>query len=327
MYRLSTLVKSCLFLILSTSTLCIQSWFPSSILDKHGRPNPALCIILNELMILHDNTLDTIVQATQAAWLRPAGKERWQITDPYSMQTYQTIKPHLEELGLVHAIKPMHKQYDYVLLLGATVESISRRIAHLTTLCNAGIDFKEVIILSGSRNLDETKETIEKLLNNQYLTFNNEEKIRQDWAKITTEIEMIQFIFSHARLPEKLANEIKITFINAPKKQRTDGSWTRPTTNDTIQCWLEQNPKKGTCLAISDQPHVLYQQSVLATLLPAVFPVETIGKEAPKETKLTVFLDALTRLLYQEQQRQTAIMSSHGKIDLSAHVTKNQSDE
>jgi len=50
----------------------------------------------------------------------------------------------------------------------------------------------------------------------------------------------------------------------------------RPTNGYTIE-WLKLNPIPGSCIAISNQPFVLYQQTVIKILLTYLFQVESFG--------------------------------------------------
>ena len=86
-------------------------------------------------------------------------------------------------------------------------------------------------------------------------------------------------------------------------KNNSQGTLVRPTTADTITEWLKTEPQPGTIIAISDQPHCLYQQAVLKALLPSNFDVETVGNGTSEKTSVALMLDALGRALYQENQR------------------------
>lgn len=77
----------------------------------------------------------------------------------------------------------------------------------------------------------------------------------------------------------------------------------RPTTEDTIKKWLETNPSSGTCLAISNNPHIGYQHSVLKTYLPDEFKLETVGSSASLELPMAFYLGEMARWMYQERQR------------------------
>ena len=55
----------------------------------------------------------------------------------------------------------------------------------------------------------------------------------------------------------------------------------------------------GNILAISNQPYVGYQNAVLQNLLPNTFGIETVGKSASPNIKITTALDTLARWLQQ----------------------------
>ena len=100
-----------------------------------------------------------------------------------------------------------------------------------------------------------------------------------------------------------MRNQVNIVIVNSPNKQNYDGSFSRATTRDTIACWLELKPSNGSCVAISDQPHILYQQSVLTTYLPESLPITTIGPAITEDITCAEIFDALARFLFQERLR------------------------
>ena len=63
------------------------------------------------------------------------------------------------------------------------------------------------------------------------------------------------------------------------------------------------NPDPGSILAISDQPHCLYQHEVIKTYVPSTFNVETVGNGAAENTSVALILDALARAIYQKHQQ------------------------
>ena len=85
-----------------------------------------------------------------------------------------------------------------------------------------------------------------------------------------------------------------------PTKGKTD-------TKDTIVTWLKQTrPEPGDCLFLSQQPYVIYQDSIARTFMPDCFNIETVGpwiESYDPHAKTSIILDIFTRLLYQENQR------------------------
>jgi hypothetical protein len=101
---------------------------------------------------------------------------------------------------------------------------------------------------------------------------------------LQTESEMVRWVYEHSDLPK----EIPPLFIEVPMKGNR-----RPNTLDTIHAWLQTDPHPITCLALSNQPYVHYQQAVLDRLLP--FSVETVGNAVIGNPSVALMLDTLAR--------------------------------
>jgi hypothetical protein len=113
---------------------------------------------------------------------------------------------------------------------------------------------------------------------------------------------MIQFLYDHSHMTDAM-KKIPVQLISAPMISEESGILRRPLTADTLSAWLATNPTPGTCLAISNQPYVAYQQTVLKTLLPSDFSVQTVGAATSEPTeKISIMLDTLARILFQELQ-------------------------
>jgi len=283
----------------------------NSILDTHDKPSQTLLDLLDLLKTPHDGSLQSIVTATQKAWLRQSGKERWQVDELYP-EMRETLTPYFKELGLFDEIKPSKKHYDYIVLLGSTVSSFRDKMAHMITLWQRGIRFNQVIMLGSERKLDPIIESKEILLDaqNPYLP------VRADWhydsKPITTEYEMLKMVYDQADLPAEL-RAIPVTTINAPNTINPDGAVKRATTDDTIFAWLKENPTPGSSLFISHQPFIWYQDSAVRTFMPETFEIETVCPKIERESGSPLcengvkanleILDALARFLYQENLR------------------------
>ena len=98
--------------------------------------------------------------------------------------------------------------------------------------------------------------------------------------------------------------QIQTEWINAPLKPNVTGTkFLRPTTEDSIKIWLETKPAERKILAVSNNPHIGYQESVLKTYLPKDLNLETVGPAASLKLPLAFYLGEMTRWLYQEQIR------------------------
>lgn len=273
-----------LCMILSCVTLAMERTtdISAGLLDFQNQPTEHLKSLL-ALFNLPQTDLKTIVDATQKTWLRPAGKERWEMEEVAADKTEQ-LKALFAKIGLIHEMKPSQKNYDYAVLLGSRLASTQKRVNYLLNLWHQGLRFNSIVVLTGERPLDPKIESIET-----------------PTGKATTECTMMQAVFTNLNAPEAFKN-IPVTFVSVPMITTKEGQVRRPTTGDTVQEWLKVNPKPGNCLVISNQPFVGYQDSVVKTLLPKSFVVESAGCAA-ESTHNAEILDTIARWLYQEKIR------------------------
>lgn len=263
------------------------------IVADNGHVAPDVLKLLELTGIDHDGTLPDIVEKTQVHWIRKPGTERWDIQDqpvPNADQIHQL----LSKLGLNATIKPVAQSYEYALLLGALFSTMVIRMQHLVDLWNKGVRFNRVVLLGGARPANqqqgESKEAVERFA-----------KKLIDQAP-QTETDLLKLAYEYTSMPEAM-RAIPVQIIDVPMLPKGDGTMRRPTTGDTVEYWLKTDPTPGRVLAISNQPYVNYQESVLRTLLPVEYPVDAVGAASSEDTKLGVLLDTLARILYQEKLR------------------------
>lgn len=273
------------------------------ILEKEGTPSQPLSNFLSKLGIQHDNSLATIVEQTQKAWLRPPTSERFTLKENEADALRKAeLKPYFQTLGLHDRITPFHDYYDYCLVLGSTVQNVRERLAYLALIWQSGMRFKELVFLTGARILDPVTENESALIDSNQTVL----PVKPGWKLVQlprTEAEMMHMVFAQSVFPVGLAS-LAPKIINAPLKQLADGTTTRPNTGDTVHAWLSTKPQKGTCVVISNQPYVGYQHSVMRTLLPSYFPVDTVGDVLSYDDEpLVILLDTVARWLYQERKR------------------------
>lgn len=90
---------------------------------------------------------------------------------------------------------------------------------------------------------------------------------------------MIRVVFVQVSLPKDM-KYVPVHFVDTPGTYDAQGVWRRPNTDDSVKYWLISHPQPGHILAVSNQPHVIYQDAVLKTLLPFSFTVESVGPAA-----------------------------------------------
>lgn len=290
-------------------TLAINTFFQNNMPDEKNSHNYSLLVndtqaspyfikLLDTTGLKHNRTLQNIVEITQREWLRPKGKELWELEEKHEDKR-QEIKSLLKQLGCIYKRKPSKKRYTYGVIHGGTIHRIRKRLGYAVALWKDGIRFDHLVFLSGERPLDPTFETKEVLFDRS----NTDLPIRIAWQPPkdmpTTEIETIKLIYDQADLPPDI-RQLPIAFASAPMKKGLNGNMLRPTTNDTFKAWLKNNPKPGSCLLFSNQPYIARQHLVAKTLLPETFLLETVGQEANKNLMIAAHLDNLARWLYQE---------------------------
>lgn len=259
------------------------------------KPTPALLALLSLCDIHHDGSLTTIIEATQkeqpVGFLRPKDKERWQITS-YVTAKADAIRHQCDLLAMLQEIKPLHHQYDYIVVFGGSIHGIRMRLAFLKKLWEEGVRSQKIIILTGQRFLDPAIES-EAILtdkNNGLLPITSTWSMK-DYPK--TETDMIRMVLEQSIVPQDW-HSIPIIYIDTPAPL---GSM-RPNTGDTIQYWLTTQPIPGSLLAISEQPLIGYQDAVLRRFLPKSFIIETVGSAIVPDTKPELLIGTVGWWLY-----------------------------
>jgi len=274
--------------------------------NSEGKPSSIILRMMDVLELPNDGTLKNIVDITQEKFFqkKPDGqrKERWEIEEVVP-HLREDVMPILDKLGMLKEFFPSEKKYDSALILGALTPSVRKRLNYLGDLWENGIRFDKIVFLGGERPLEPTKESPGILFDRK----NEELLIRVDWQPPKempkTELEMMRMVWDQAKLPREM-KKIRTQWIDAPMKPNSAGiKLLRPTTEDSIKIWREVKPIERKILAVSNNPHIGYQESVLKTYLPKDFNVETVGPAASLKLPLAFYLGEMSRWLYQEQIR------------------------
>jgi len=251
----------------------------SYIYNFNNRPSKALIELLDRLQIPHDHSWTQILAHTQKKWLRK--KERWLVNELYKHQK-KIIFEAMKHLGCIEAIHPQKTEYDYILLLGCPYQKFLIRLGYLEKILKR-ITYKQIFILSGHRPLDAQIEM--PLFESKYA------------FQAKHESEMINTVLKEKSFKKYAHFHLSLPMIDTITEIR------RPNTEDTVKAWnLLKLPHKR-CLIISNQPYVGYQDSVVRTYLEPDYDIETVGDRIYQEPNSAVFLDNLTRWIYQENQR------------------------
>jgi hypothetical protein len=263
-----------------------------AILTKDNQPTPELAKLL-KVEKIESNSLEKLVTKTQSKWLRNAGTERWEQIERTDINKDKYVEL-FKDIGLVDEVKPQKKEYDYVLVLGATAKVMQSRFAHVIRLCK-DLKFKTIIFLTGQRDVTPTIDLVDNIFDPKYYHSASFDKS----CLPTTETGIAEAIIKNAKLPVNLKDNVKIEIIDTPKQQTTSGELRRPNFTDTFKEWLKTKPARGSCLVISNNPYIDYTETVAKTILPKQFSVEVVGTKAHKDERIATYLDSLARWIYQ----------------------------
>lgn len=229
--------------------------------------------------VKHDGTPSSIVAATQKAWLRQPGKERWEMEEKdFGAEKNQIIRDLAETLGFIREIPPKDRKYHYCLLHGCVLPQFQTEVNYAAKLWDRGVSFDKVVFLGGDRRLDPKADRIPHK------------------HAFKTSLEGLRFVYEMTPLPDSM-RALPLLIVNAPNPP----GQLRPTTGDTIRAFLGLGDRPDSCLFVSRQPFVLYQDSVARSLMPPNCHLETVGPGLVKETApIAIILDTIARYLFQQ---------------------------
>src|ERR1700733_7069400 len=257
--------------------------FSSLLFDQRGTPTSALLTVLKKYGICATDRA-TIVKETQEKFLRKPGTERYQIEGNAPIE--QQLAP-FKLLNMADTIKPMDHNYEYLLVLGATYNTIKNRIDMLMNLLQNGLRCKQIVFLGSERPLFEHERA---------LSFDGSQ------PKPETEHQVIQWLYHKQKDLFAKLGHTNLLFINSHNKTDSNGKISRATTQDTVQDFLKVIQRKPeSCLVISSQPHAHYQLAVVQKeFLPDFKQIQVAAPAIPADIKEGELLDALARQIYTE---------------------------
>jgi hypothetical protein len=245
-------------------------------LTENGALKPTAKEILTLFDVQDNLPLEEICLLLENQWLQ-AYIESWNM-DLRFEDKYDQIFPFFEQLQYTNTIKASKEHYNYALVLGATKKVMEIRLNFLYEEWLRGVRFDRIVLLAGARDLNPAVEIYPE--------------------ELKTENELLIYLFNRHPLKELAPYVV----IDSPKQMLENGTLRRPTTSSNIIDWLKSNPKPGSCLAVSTQPFLNYQESVIRYHLPSSFDIELIGPEVRRKYPLSNYLDLFAKQLKYEQQ-------------------------
>ncbi len=204
-------------------------------------------------------------------------KERWEFV-PNLEEKRDELEPIFRQMGYLDCVPPKANSYDYVLVIGATLPTIQKRIRYLEDLLKQGLQLQKIIFLGGKRPLLPAE---------------------REQTGQTTEKEMIEWVYNQSKLPHCIETQ----FIDAPMRDSPHGLL-RPGTIETIGLWLESKPNPGHCLILSGQPYLPFHEALVKNVLPNNFTFDLTGEKAAETWTVALVLDTFARRLGEIKKQQ-----------------------
>lgn len=269
--------------ILIMLPFCLQA---VSLLDDRDQIKPEVQRFLDHCNVPRYETLDQLNHYLQEHWLQ-LNKERWQF-EPRMQNLDEALWGLLQDIGCIDAIQSEQETYDYALVLGATGPSMQQRVDFLCQEYERGVRFGQVVLLSGQRDLDPNIERFPDTC--------------------TSETDLLVHLYTSSAL----CNRVPFHVVDSQKILIEENRYRRPNTAKTVADWLATQPIPGSCIVISNQPFVGYQEAVVRSFLPQEFTVEAVGPAAkipenfPESRRIAVLLDNFAKWFYAEHQHKRA---------------------
>lgn len=246
--------------------------------------------ILYSMGLSCDDDLKNVVKLTQQKWLKKNDTNTLEEVD----RKRENYIYQLKEAGCIDRILPSKKNYDYCLVLGGQYQTFTSRLQYLIDKWEEGVRFKSLVFLGEKRAVDFEKEK-KMLLNNS----NNQIRTKAIKKMPQIEIDMMKFIYENTEVPKEM-RELKTVFIDGAM-DILDCDIVLPNIYNSILAWFyKEKPIAGSCLVVSSQPYVGYQESIVKEALNRNFEIEAIGDAAISDTKVSTYLETLAKWLYQE---------------------------
>lgn len=255
--------------------------------------------------------LNTRLQDEATGWLRPKGKERWEITAKFMTPSEsKIISKAIKQIGLYDEIAPEQKEYDAAFLMGATAWTVKARLDYAIKMHKEhGVTFKRLYVMAGWRAMaPELEGGIMNVLKEKNIRLN--------------EIEMMQYIIEKQAAEPDFFKDTDIIYVNATSAEGAK----RATTVDNFKCWKDEYMQKNAdekIIMFTNQPYVHYQSAVAFQVLSnnyhhsveqshgqethgrigGLIEIEAVGPQSSPKTFQDLALDSLGRFVYASKER------------------------
>jgi len=211
---------------------------------------------------LSKSILDLVSETQDKFTIRTGKQERWDVqTSDWMKDSAQQkqILSALEILNMMDAVPPAFKKREVICVLGASRSVMVSRLDYAGELFTEGkLPAHWLIMLAGERYVTPDK--------NGVRVDGSEEELSEMATKVgknvatLTETDLMKAAYEASKLHGKFPGHDVL--IDTPRRNLP-----RPTTETTVTelCdWLKQHPEVHDITFVSNQPHVDYQQAIIA---------------------------------------------------------------
>jgi hypothetical protein len=250
-------------------------------------------LVLDLCRIEHDGSLQSIVDATQKAWL--IRDERGRMVNreqPTEIAMNKQLLELFRKACLTDDVRPGSFSANHLLVFGARHEVFMRRFEHAAKVCENNVEIGSLILLGSNRELRE----------NEY-SRNRSAKHSTD-AEPLTESEMMRAVYEESG--DGWIKNLEVQHVNAVVSGKT-----APDTMDTLKRWLVNCPFRDqvngeaprTIIAVSSQPSLWYQKEVIDTAFDGTEVVVDITGPKTCGHTASEILGELAKALFQRLER------------------------
>lgn len=302
------MLKFFLFLFIFFVSYGAAKQYPFKTLNpRTGEISSALRKTLENLDFPSTLSASETLSLLEKHYKRKPGQERHQLTSPPGIEKEEEgLLESLISLDMRKEILPSEKSYDFIIILGATVDSMRERTAFLLSLLKRKIIVLQprtrLFFITGDRDLFPNENILES----------KEHSFVPDWVipslnKLPqTEQEAASVVLDQMIGKTSLRDRIKI-LVSPKRYDKESKKWVRPHTGNTIETLIEHikdDLKNKKLLFISNNPYVFYQHAVISREfmdqgLSNQTIIETVGPETRSKISI-IDIDNVRNTLQRE---------------------------
>lgn len=243
----------------------------------------------------------------QKKYGRTTTQERYQLSQNQQIEKKRDqLFPSFAKLGMTDSALPSQKNYDFIIILGSTIENMRDRVAFFLYLLEKKIitltSATQLFFIAGDRELFPHENILES----------KKHSFQPNWIAPSsnklpkTEAEAASPVLDQLVSDSSLRNRMRV-LVTPKRYDASTKQWLRPHTGNNIETLMEHIgniSSRKRFLFISSNPEVAYQNAVISrefldrSLLDKV-ELETVGPLTTKDSSVAE-LDNLKNTLHRE---------------------------